>query len=317
MLFKYPCQSPIKCYPIDITLNRGSYLIECYGASGGDTERSIGGYGAYVSGVIKLKRETQFFLFIGSKGHLIRGEQAFNGGGRPHILANSESHGASGGGSTDIRLINSSDKKGLLSRIIVAGAGGGSEAYVNGVKGGNGMFFEGESGSKGYKNTVNSIKLPTGGTSTKGGEAGTCLINGNSGCPTTYNAHPGGFGYGGDASDDNYGAGGGSGYFGGGGAGYTSGIVASGAGGSSYISGQKGCHSFIEDSSGNIIDSNSEIHSSGFYFTRIRYKNGNETLYSDNGKIIITVLQRCTLDSTNSRLLKITKCITILLISLK
>lgn len=160
------------------------------------------------------------------------------------------------------------------------------------------MFFEGESGSQGYTATGNSIKLPTGGTSTKGGDAGVCLRNGNSGCVATYNAHQGGFGFGGDAS---YGAGGGSGYFGGGGAGYTSSIVASGAGGSSYVSGQKGCHSFIEDSKGELVDTKSEFHPSGLFFVRIVYKNGNETRYTENGKIIITLLKGCTLYTKNRR----------------
>ena len=78
--------------------------------------------------------ETQFYLFIGSKGHLNRGEQTFNGGGRPHILANKESHGASGGGSTDIRF----EANDLYHRVLVAGGGGGTDD--NQAAGGSGGY---------------------------------------------------------------------------------------------------------------------------------------------------------------------------------
>ena len=297
MIYKYPCISPINCYPLDVTLKRGKYLIECFGASGGDSERNIGGYGAFVSGIISLRKDTKLFLFIGSKGHLQIGQPTFNGGGRSHIGSNAESKGASGGGSTDVRLINSSDLKGLLSRIMVAGAGGGSEGYYHGIKGGNGMFFEGESGFKDNYPTSSQITLPTGGSSTKGGDAGLCVKDGTNTCNSNLHGHPGGFGYGGNSSDKNYGAGGGSGYFGGGGAGYAGSMVASGAGGSSYVSGQKGCHSFVEGEDGNIVETGSEIHPSGLFFTNIKYKNGNETFHSENGEIDITPLQTCILTS--------------------
>ena len=307
-VFNYPCESPVSCYPLDVLLKSGTYFIECYGASGGDSTNSKGGYGAYVSGMIRIKKLTRVYLFIGSKGHLLLGQPTFNGLGRAHIYSNTESQGASGGGSTDIRLINSSDQKGLLSLIIVAGAGGGAESYVNGVKGGNGMFYEGESGSQGVKQgNVNSIRLPLGGKLDKGGEARICLYQYGV-CPTGFSGHQGGFGFGGNASDANYGAGGGSGYFGGGGAGYAGKIVASGAGGSSYVSGQKGCHSFVEGKDGNIVDANSEIHSSGLFFTNIKYKEGNETLHNENGKIFITYLQWNTNDITKRNFIVAVKC---------
>lgn len=306
-VFNYPCESPVDCYPLDILLKKGLYLVECYGASGGDSTKSKGGYGAYVSGIIRIKKATRAYLFIGSKGHLLLGKPTFNGGGRAHVTTNDESQGASGGGSTDIRLINSSDQRGLLSRIIVAGAGGGAESYVDGVKGGNAMFYEGESGSQGVKKgNENSIRLPSGGKVNAGGEAGICLYHyGN--CPSNFNGHQGGFGFGGNASDSNYGAGGGSGYFGGGGAGYAGKIVASGAGGSSYISGQKDCHSFVEGKNGNIIDADTEFHSSGLFFTHIKYRDGNETLYNESGKIIITFLQWKTIDLRKRNFLVIVK----------
>ena len=101
--FLYPCGSnKISCYPIEVILPAGTYRFECYGASGGTSGNGIGGYGAYVSGYIKLKTQKRMFLFIGAQGRATVGEPSFNGGGRSHLNPNHESVGASGGGSTYI-----------------------------------------------------------------------------------------------------------------------------------------------------------------------------------------------------------------------
>ena len=79
--FLYPCgSSKTSCYPIEVFLPAGVYLFECYGASGGISGNGKGGYGAYVSGNIKLNFKQQIFLFIGAEG--LRLQQSFNGGGR-------------------------------------------------------------------------------------------------------------------------------------------------------------------------------------------------------------------------------------------
>ena len=82
-----------------ISLSRGVYLFECWGASGGDDGSIKGGSGAYVSGRITINKATDFYVYVGKKG--VHGTTAsFNGGGR------GSSNGASGGGATDIRLID-------------------------------------------------------------------------------------------------------------------------------------------------------------------------------------------------------------------
>ena len=290
--YDYPCTSQVNCHSTEVALIRGRYRIECYGASGGDSSKGKGGFGAYVAGIISLKRKKNFYLFIGAKGHTQLATKSYNGGGRGSLYSSSESVSASGGGSTDIRLVNSNDQAGLLSRIMVAGAGGGAEAYNDGVNGGNAGFFEGEKGIISRKSVldINQLSEPLGGNSTCGGLRGMCLLDNDKTCSSNLHGHDGSFGFGGDASDYSYGSGGGSGYFGGGGGTVTSGVVTSGAGGSSYVSGKKGSHSFIASNDGTIKESGSIIHSSGLFFTDIRYKNGVDTQYSGNGKVIITYL---------------------------
>ena len=96
-------------YPIEMNLKPGNYLFELWGAQA-ITDSCYGGKGAYVSGILNLKKSTNFYLFIGSS-------DGYNGGGIPINTYR-------GGGSTDIRLINSTDFYGLASRIIVAAGGG-------------------------------------------------------------------------------------------------------------------------------------------------------------------------------------------------
>ena len=282
---------PNNCYPISIKLLPGTYKFQCYGASGGDSGNGVGGYGAYVAGKITLKKETDFFLYIGAEGHTNLGKRSYNGGGRGHLLESKESRGASGGGGTDIRLLNSTDIKGLLSRIIVAGGGGGSESYCDGAKGGDAGSFKGESGSKVYKiqTTNNKISVPQGGDQTQGGSKGECIEN-QDGCQDKFFGHDGIFGIGGDASDSNYGGGGGGGYFGGGGGSIAYNVVSSGAGGSSYISGKENCHSFDLSGTDAYEDISSQYHKSGLYFTSIIFKSGSQIKHKGNGKIIITHL---------------------------
>ena len=293
--FEYPCSSHINCYPLSITLQKGKYLIQCYGASGGDSARGRGGYGAFVSGVIQLYEDKTLYLYIGAEGHLELGKTSYNRGGRGNLYKSEEnSQGASGGGGTDVRLLNNSDIDGLLSRIIVAGGGGGAESYYNNVDGGNAGSFVGEDGKYSAKPDFNyQLSLPTGGTETSGGNAGKCITGQNTCTPQTESSS-GGFGYGGNATKGYYGGGGGGGYFGGGGASVTTGKTTSGAGGSSYVSGQNGCHSFKLDdlSDDHLIDINSSIHYSNLFFTSIIFQDGNKAKHKGNGKIIITLIDR-------------------------
>jgi hypothetical protein len=291
--FLYPCDNQISCYPFEVFLPAGVYLIECYGASGGTSGGGKGGYGAYVSGYIKLSSIKQMFLFIGAQGHLTVGKPSFNGGGRGHLYYSKERGdyvGTSGGGSTDIRLKNSTELDGLVSRIIVAGAGGGGESCAA-PKGGDAGIFYGENGT--YLTacpTADTISSSEGANVSVGGSGGQCITHRGGSCSINYHGHSGGFGFGGSATDDYYGSGGGSGYFGGGGGAVSYCLTGSGAGGSSYISGYKGFHTFTIEN-GALKDTNSENHTSGLIFDRIYVKNGTETEYVGNGKIIITKIK--------------------------
>ena len=92
------------------------------------------GKGSYVSGIINFKTRTKLFLFIGAKGEdqtsLAKGaygKGGYNGGGNGGAdLADNEKpeSAAGGGGSTDIRIINSQTIVGWKSRILVAAGGG-------------------------------------------------------------------------------------------------------------------------------------------------------------------------------------------------
>jgi hypothetical protein len=279
--FQYPCgNNKISCYPIEVVLPAGVYQFECYGASGGISGNGAGGYGAYVSGNITLNSTQRMFLFIGARGYIANWQQSFNGGGR-----GKSNCGSSGGGSTDIRLVNSTELDGLVSRIIVAAAGGGGTSYNGGARGGNAGIFTGEDGkiSSGPSYTVSVSK---GGSVSAGGSGGRCVTHETS-CYSQFHAFNGGFGFGGDSTTDGFAGGGGSGYFGGGGGALTYDKVGSGAGGSSYISGYSGFHSFKVEN-GQLKDTNSEKHSSGFIFDNIDLKSGSETKYVGDGKVIIT-----------------------------
>jgi hypothetical protein len=282
--FLYPCGSnKISCYPFEVVLPASTYLFECYGASGGISGNGRGGYGSYVSGHIKLNSTQRIFLFLGAQGHTTESQQSFNDGGRCRLNGG----GGTGGGSTDIRLVNSTGLDGLVSRIIVAGAGGGGISWDTGGNGGNGGIFTGEDGKISIYSPTYSISYSIGASVSKGGDGGRCLTDNSGSCRSEYHASNGGFGFGGDANYHGYGGGGGSGYFGGGGGAVTYGVVGSGAGGSSYVSGYSGFHTFKLEN-GQLKDTQSEKHSSGLVFYNVYFQSGSETKYIGDGKVIIT-----------------------------
>ena len=199
---------------VPVTLDPGTYDIECWGANGGDytAESKAGGIGGYSKGTIKLTSTTTLYVAVGGRGGN-SGSGAtggFNGGGYTNTDANSQS----GGGATHVATVTgqlaslSSTKN---SVIIVAGGGGaiGSTTTVAGHGGG--------------LNGIDGTVASSGGTQTTGG------ING-----TTTNA-AGIFGSGAYYSPNTIAtisSGGGGGWYGGAWATRSS---ASAGGGSSYI----------------------------------------------------------------------------------
>ena len=210
---KYPCPTSYSCKPYKITLKRGLYLIEVYGAEGGGY--STPGKGGEIKGILKLTKNSTFFAYVGAKGEKGANtviQATFGGGGSGYGYESLHNIG-SGGGASDLRT----DKDSLSSRIIVAGGGGagglnsGSRVY-NDSPGGDGSGDNGKSAVS-SKGTAGS-----GAFTNKAGE------NGNKGI----------FGFGGNVTQSKGydGSGGGGGYYGG-----NSGIkyCSGGGGGSGYI----------------------------------------------------------------------------------
>ena len=278
-----------------------NYKIECWGASGGNSYEDhnfgdylvpvYGGKGGYCSGEITFPSNLNVYVYIGQSGEGTR-EKTFNGGGK----GGSAYNGRSGGGATDVRLVKGngtwSDFNSLKSRIIVAAGGGGAQHYWEGCNGGNAGGLGGQGGFESHSSIYGSYTLATGATQTSGGtrgKGGNYLFEGTNEV----------FGIGGDYDSYDHGSGGGGGYYGGGGGGHNDGIVGSGAGGSSFISGYIGCDAITESSTeNNIIHTGQSNHYSGKVFTNpIMIDGGSvmpsptgstETGHTGNGYCIIT-----------------------------
>ena len=212
--FNYPCPNdPYPCSPYTITLKRGTYYLEVYGAQGsnvsGTSHFATGGRGGYSSGVYKVEDiEQNIYLYVGATAEPIANpnKDVFNGGSRGIYIVDGP-----GGGATDFRTI----KESLYSRIIVAGGGGGGfsneDLHANGGSGGGYQGYAGES-SKGFP------QIPCVGSQYD------CI----EGFKNSEIYYPGSFGKGGGP----YCGGGGGGYFGGG-----STSCSGGGGGSGYVGG--------------------------------------------------------------------------------
>lgn len=170
-----------------LTLPKGKYILECWGAQGG--YRSVfenGGKGGYSVGTLSLESQTTVYVYAGGSGNSGGTNGGFNGGGKRSTYNG-------GGGASDIRIGQDS----LYARVIVAGGGGsdGAPSYAGGVGGGtSGISATNGLGSGGG-----------GGTQTAGGTGG----SGNAGT----------FGQGGEGlyRRSGYGGAGGGGWYGGGG----------------------------------------------------------------------------------------------------
>ena len=278
----YPYQSD----RYEVTLEPGLFRFELWGSEGGG---SVAGKGAYVAGTLKLNKKQTFFLYTGG----MNGE---NGG------ASSNRRDVFGGGSTDIRLVDSDSFEGYASRIIVAGGGGsGSEdtKYKSFGRAGNAGGINGSSASyeidERYDGKLEFISLAEGATQINGREGGECFYN--IAC-VEINTN-GSFFHGGVGV---YYAGGG-GYFGGGGGidGYN--IIGYGAGGSSFVSGYKDCLAIdtFQSTEESISMKSNSFHDSNFVFKDIIFLSGSdvgvptldgstETGHTGNGMIRISLI---------------------------
>lgn len=230
--YQYTGQEQVFIPPVN-----GTYKVELWGAQGGG---SYGGNGAYTSGTINLTPSETLYVYVGE--HKARGDVAvaFNGGGSS-MLENSHPDDInrynSGGGATDVRLVGGSwsNLNGLQSRIMVAaGGGGGYELAASETTGGAGGTL---TGIDGKVIGASDVTVAKGGTQTAGGTGGSgSYAKGDSGA----------FGRGGNGGSK-YLSGGGGGYYGGGASGVATDTAATGAGGSSFISGYTGCNAIDKD----------------------------------------------------------------------
>ena len=209
-LFAYTGSEEVLSVPYN-----GTYKLEVWGAQGGNTTRSVGGYGGYSTGTITLNKNDTLYINVGGQGETsltsapdIRTIGGYNGGGYGYIYSGVTLLAAGGGGATHI-----STRTGLLSELennkedILIVAGGGAGAYGYGDRWWNGNPGGGFIGA--YSN-----EKATAGTQNSGyafGMGGNTLTS----YTTNVNYSGGGGGYyGGLPRWGEIGAGGGSGYIG-------------------------------------------------------------------------------------------------------
>lgn len=194
-----------------ITLPKGVYKLECWGAQGGyRNNATYAGKGGYSYGTLTLQIPKLIYIYPGGNGSTSQTADGrkcgFNGGGLRTTYPG-------GGGASDIRIGEDS----LYARVIVAGGGGSDGATTK-----QGMYGGGVTGGSASENYGSG---GGGGTQTAGGAGG----NGNAGV----------FGRGGEGltRSGGYGGAGGGGWYGGGGS-YPDGSGdddRGGGGGSGYV----------------------------------------------------------------------------------
>ena len=130
-----------------ITLPKGVYKLEVWGAQGGSYSSYYGGKGGYSYGTLTLEEDTTLNCYAGGQpatNSSSRGATSggYNGGGNGfnRYYSSTYTYGQGGGGGSDIRINSTS----LYARVIVAGGGGGSASvdaqttkYGGGTSGGS------------------------------------------------------------------------------------------------------------------------------------------------------------------------------------
>lgn len=278
-----------------VTLPKGTYKLECWGAQGGNSNQSNGTYGnggkgGYSTGILNVSTNTTIYITVGGQGQNgalnTRTAGGFNGGGDGYGTNNS-GVGGGGGGASDISLMHPvfsqssyfinkiRDTNSLLSRIIVAG-GGGSAGYNVSNNAANGGAGGGTTGQDGLSNRVyhgTGGKQTTFGTGGSSEESNRYSVQAKFGCgasaSNSTDVAPGGGGgwYGGGLHCDS--AGGGSGYV------YTSSTA------SNYPSGCLLNSSYYLTDAKTIAGNNSFVSPTG----------SSETGHSGNGYCRITVIK--------------------------
>ena len=216
--------------------------VKLWGAGGG----SIGGYGGFSKGIMQIKKNQNYTLWVGEGGKATSTTGlygSFGGGGLVGKTQSSNVFIGTGGGLTGLFL----NEVFQNNSILIAGGGGGGSYYLyygGNITGGNGGGLIGENGSP--------LRLSgcegKGGTQTNGGERGTggCWNYGS----TAGSALNGGIGASSITQTYSGGSGGG-GYYGGGGGGNGNYAGGPGGGGSGFFN-----MSYIINGSSNYFESN-------------------------------------------------------------
>ncbi|NBU71186.1 MAG: hypothetical protein EBS53_07015 [Bacteroidetes bacterium] len=201
----------------------GTYTLEAWGAQGGNDPTNpgsvFGGRGGYAKGDVTLTAGTTIQIYVGQQGS---------------GCLNSTWKSTGGGGATDFRLIggNWNDNTSLLSRILVAGGGGGRHGTNY-----EGMTYVGNDGggSSAPSFTTNGVNV-VGSTQSGGGSSNNTNVPGSFGfanpTPNSNSCSVGGWNGGSRGSDNWANGGGGGGWFGG----VTSWPTGSGGSGYAYTS---------------------------------------------------------------------------------
>ncbi len=202
-----------------ISLPKGVYKLECWGAQGGyRNSATYGGKGGYSVGTLTLDKATALYVYAGGSGNTGGTSGGFNGGGKRDTYNG-------GGGASDIRIGQDS----LYARVIVAGGGGSDGAtsktgmYGGGETGGSTTQNYGSGGYGGTQTGISNSSWQTTTQSTSTSSQSDCYAGfgfGGNGVHRSsgYGGAGGGGWYGGSGSypdgsgDDDRGAGGGSGY---------------------------------------------------------------------------------------------------------
>ncbi len=161
-----------------ITLNKGLYQIEVWGADGGDGPDNgsglggNGGKGGYSEGTLSIVTPTTLYVVVGGKGQLdpvdksLGGNGGFGGGGGGAGAPNNTMGGAGGGGLSGIFANSVTHANSVI--IAGGGGGGGGGGYSrNSTMGGNGGGIFGEDGA--HDLTSNGIYMGSLGTAGVGG----------------------------------------------------------------------------------------------------------------------------------------------------
>lgn len=250
-----------------VTLPKGTYKLECWGAQGGYSssnsgiEVGMGGKGGYSAGTITLNQKTLIYIYTGGVGSISgngKADGGFPNGGSSWASSTSEGAGG-GGGSSDIRIGTDS----LYARVIVAGGGGGG-----GEDNETGGYGGGETGGTSGSGTPGSQTAPSG----YFGIGGHTSYDGGGGGGGWYGAYPAGgqtTPATGSSGSDTSGSPGGSGYV------YTSATA------SNYPSGCLLNSSYYLSNAQTIAGNNSFASPTG----------SSETGHSGNGYCRITVIE--------------------------